>query len=320
LDLSSNGNARNEFRATATERQKFQVHMDFGRIFEGQGDFEAAVLEYQDALTILHNKRRGDLTQVDEALVHRRVGGALGRLGRFALAEVHYKKAMQLAPKDPRVWNDAGYSYYLQGRYAEAEITLKTGLSLAPDDERIKTNLGLSLAALGRNQEALGLLSQSSGDAIAHANLGYLLAATGQLDLARQQYETALALRPELDLARRALAQLDHRQHPAPAVSHMPTEMAQSQSQRQPFAPVDSSVQRVSPSGATRAVIPPPRPGLRIEPSVAYAQSPRTIRGGVAPRRDPRACLPGGSAASLATPDGASSAQNVEIPFRPELP
>ena len=122
---------------------------------------------------------------------------------------MHYKKAIGLAPKDHRVWNDAGYSYYLQGRWADAERTLKSAERLAPEEPRIKTNLGLVLAAAGRPDAALPLLSQFSGDAIGHANLGYLLAATGQVDLARQQYLQALALRPNLDLARRALARLD---------------------------------------------------------------------------------------------------------------
>ncbi len=133
----------------------------------------------------------------------------LDRLGRFAQAEVHYRKALRLSPRDPKIWNDAGYSYYLQGRWADAERTLKTASRYAPEDERITTNLGLTLAAAGRTKEAISLLSRYSGDAIGHSNLGFLLAATGQVELARQQYLQALALRPNLALAQRALAQLD---------------------------------------------------------------------------------------------------------------
>ena len=93
----------------------------------------------------------------------------MDRLGRFAQAETHYKKALKLSPKDPKIWNDAGYSYYLQGRWADAERALKTAVRLAPDDERIRTNLGLTLAAAGRTKEALPLLSQSNGEAIGHS-------------------------------------------------------------------------------------------------------------------------------------------------------
>ncbi len=211
-DHAPSPNPRTDFHAKATSRQQFQVHIDFGRAFEAQGNADAAIVEYQDALKVVENKRRGPFRPDDEALAHRRIGGAMDRLGRFAQAETHYKKALKLSPKDPKAWNDAGYSYYLQGRWADAEHALKTAVRLAPNDERIRTNLGLTLAAEGRTKEALALLSQASGEAIGHINLGYLLAANGQLDLARQQYETALALRPDLTVARRALAQIDHKQ------------------------------------------------------------------------------------------------------------
>jgi Flp pilus assembly protein TadD len=214
-----------EFHATATDRQRFQVRIDFGRVFESQGNLDAAVIEYQEALNVAATRRRGSLGPADEAVAHRRMGGALDRMGRFAQAETHYKKALALSPKDSKIWNDAGYSYYLQGRWADAERALQQAAVLAPEDNRIRTNLGLTMAAAGRANEALLLLSQSNGDAVGHANLGYLLAAAGQFDLARVQYETALAMRPDLELPRRALARIDlqqqQRQAPptAPAIA-----------------------------------------------------------------------------------------------------
>ncbi len=200
-----------DFRENASDRQRFQVRIDFGRIFEKQGDFDAAITEYQAALVVAQAKRGGRLTADDIALAERRIAVANDRLGRFALAETHYRKALKHAPKDPRVWNDLGYSYYVQARYADAERALRTAARLNPDDERARLNLGLALAAAGRPQEALPLLSQAGGDAAGHANLGYLLAATGQPELARLEYQKALALRPDLDVARRALAAIDHK-------------------------------------------------------------------------------------------------------------
>ena len=193
VDQSQASGTGPEFHATATNRQRFQVHLDFGQISKAQGNLDAAVLEYQDALTVAESRGRDGFRPADQALAHRRMAGAFDRLGKFAQAEVHYKKAVGLSPKDPKIWNDAGYSYYLQGRLTDAERTLKTAMKLSPDDERIRVNLGLTLAALGRTEEAQPLLSVSNGDAIGHANLGYLLAASGQFDLARRQYETALA-------------------------------------------------------------------------------------------------------------------------------
>jgi Tfp pilus assembly protein PilF len=224
VDLSRTAGENVTFRKTATERQKFQVHVDFGKIFEVQGNLDGAIQEYRDALNFAEGRGRGgQLTADDEALAHRRIASALDRQGQFGQSEPHYQKALKLAPRDPKVWNDAGYSYYLQGRWAEAERSLRTALKLAPDDTRVRTNLGMALAAAGKAEAALPLLSTNQGDAIAHANLGYLLASTGQFERARQEYQAALSIRPDLTLARRALAQLDRQEH---GVASPPTALA----------------------------------------------------------------------------------------------
>jgi Flp pilus assembly protein TadD len=255
MDLSRPHDPKTVFHEKATDRQRFQVHIDFGRIFETQGNFDSAVLEYQDALTVVEKKRHGPFRPSDEALAHRRMAGALDRLGRFAQAETHYKQALNLSPKDPKIWNDAGYSYYLRGRWADAERALMTAAKLAPDDERIRVNLGLTLAAQGRTESALPLLSHTSGDAVGHANLGYLLASTGQFDLARRQYEQALALRPDFDLPRRALARIELQQGHSQSSGAPPNMMAEHT--RTTAHPVDSSVNQAS---AASVKIPPPRP------------------------------------------------------------
>jgi tetratricopeptide (TPR) repeat protein len=212
VELSRTVGENTTFHPTATDRQRYQVHLDFGRVFENQGNLDRALQEYQDALTVAETKRHRGFKAADQALAHRRMAALFDRLGRFSLAGEHYQKALKLSPKDPKIWNDSGYSYYLQGRWDEAERALKTALKLAPDDARVRTNLGLTLAASGRSQEALPFLSRSEGDAVGHANLGYLLASTGQLGPARQEYGKALAMRPDLALARRALVQLDRQQ------------------------------------------------------------------------------------------------------------
>ncbi len=244
----------NGFRKDVTQDQRIHVHIDLGRVFESQGNFEAALSEYQQALAACEHRGFGRTRSADEALAHRRMGNALDRLGRFAQAEVHYKTALKLSPRDPKIWNDAGYSYYLQGRWTDAERTLKTGAKFAPEDVKLKTNLGLTLAAAGRTQEALPLLSQYSGDAIGHANLGYLLAATGQIELARQQYLQSLALRPSLDLARRALAQLDRAQDAAAVAAAGPPP-----AQAGTIASARSDDDAVLQAATKRIGIPPPR-------------------------------------------------------------
>ena len=191
-----------------------------GRIYEAQGGFEAAIAEYQKALdACAHgglNLVRGKGLGEKQALAHRRMGAAFDRLGRFAQAEAHYRAALKLHPNDPKVWNDSGYSYYLQGRWIDAERNLKMADKLDPENPRFQTNLGLALAAEGKSDEALAALSKAGGPAAAHANLGYLLAALGKTEEARKHYQDALKLQPDLAPVRQALATLDNKRPPTP--------------------------------------------------------------------------------------------------------
>ncbi len=254
VDLSRTLGENTPFRPSATDRQRFQVHLDFGRVFENQGNLDRALQEYQDALKVAETRGRGQFNAADQALAHRRMAAVFDRLGRFPQAEDHYKKALKLSSKDPKIWNDSGYSYYLQGRWDEAERALRTAMKLAPDDPRVRTNLGMALAAAGKTDEAMPLLSGNQGDAIGHANLGYLLASTGKYEQARQEYEKALAMRPDLALARRAMVQLDRQQRGLQDTPEQ-TPIAQARAR-----PVDPGVTTASTTGAEYSSLPAPPP------------------------------------------------------------
>ena len=204
---------KTDFHKDVSATQQFNVHLELARVYESQSNFEAAVAEYQKAAdvaairgTILAASKLGP---VQQALAQRRMGAALDRLGRFAQAETHYQQAMKLAPHDSRVWNDVGYSYYLQNRFEDAERTLKTADAMEPNNPRVLTNLGLVQAAQGKSEDALTSLVKANGPAIGHANLGFILAAMGKSPEARKHYSEALALQPSLAAARSAIAQLD---------------------------------------------------------------------------------------------------------------
>jgi|GEM_PF-2253966 len=237
------------FRSEPTPDEQFNVHVELGRVFETQSEFTAALDSYQKALEIATRRGFGSGVKGSGeklALVHRRLGGTLDRLGRFAQAEDHYRQALKAGPDNPKVWNDAGYSYYLQGRWADAERSLKTAAKLSPDDSRIQTNLGLTLAAAGKSDEALLALTKAGGSAVAHANLGYLLAAMDKKAEAREHYKQAIELQPNLAPAHQALAALDSSHAKASSVAETLIPRQPTAEPVQTAAKVDPKISRTS--------------------------------------------------------------------------
>jgi Flp pilus assembly protein TadD len=198
-----------EYHHKPTKEEQYNVHLELGRFLENQDSFELAMSEYQKALEACEKHASflaGGKSNEKQAVAHRRMGAILDRLGRFEQSETHYRTALKIHPRDPKVWNDAGYSYYLQSRWADSERALKTAASLDPNNTRVLTNLGLTLAASGKTNEALAAFTKAGGPSVGHTNLAYILAAMGQNDLAIEHYRTALEFQPDFEPAKQALA------------------------------------------------------------------------------------------------------------------
>ncbi len=246
------GLVRAGFEPKATPEQEVGLRMELGRVHEEAGQLEAAVVDYEKAIEALEKpgaprwSTRPSAGQ--KATAHRKLAVVLDRLGRFAESDVQYKAALKFSPDDPKVWNNAGYSQYIQGRWEEAERTLRTAARLAPADPKVATNLGLTLAARGKVDEALAVLTRAVGPAAAHADIGYVLAATGRRDEAVGHYRTALSLQPGLATAETALAEL------AKTVTVTPTATATVSTPDLPPLPADDSVSRASMSAPRRGL------------------------------------------------------------------
>jgi tetratricopeptide (TPR) repeat protein len=229
----------NDFRAKVERGQEAGVHLDMGRGYESRGQPDIAAAEYQKALEVLDRPGRdgesSHLIVEQKATAHRRLAELLDRQGRFAQSDLHYKAALKVAPNDPKVWNNAGYSYYIQGRWEEAERTLRTALRLAPEDSKIATNLGLTLTALGKEPEAFKLLSKPGGTVAAHQNMGYVLASTGRTAEAADHYRKALVLQPDLVTVKNALAKLG--ESSPSLLAEAPTDSSLAKANVEPQAP-----------------------------------------------------------------------------------
>jgi Tfp pilus assembly protein PilF len=162
--------------------------------------------KYKEAIALYERAREKDPSLHD---VSRHLAVLYDRMDNFEAAKREYQLALQRNPKDPDLHNDLGYGYYCRGNFAEAEKHLRQALAHDPKHARAWTNLGLTLGQQGKYVEALEAFAKVVTPAQAQCNLAFLLTAQGKLAEAKQAYREALALEPELRLARAALAKLE---------------------------------------------------------------------------------------------------------------
>ena len=78
----------------------------------------------------------------------------------WQLAELNYKKALEITPNDIHLLNNLGYSYLLQKRYDEASGYLQRAIEISPQHEEAHVNLAILDVQRGDQQTALKRLSR----------------------------------------------------------------------------------------------------------------------------------------------------------------
>jgi tetratricopeptide (TPR) repeat protein len=134
-------------------------------------------------------------------------GRDLATLGRFSEAEKNLLAAKEV-PGDHqwRAYVTLGDLCECDGRYAEAEVWFRKGMEARPDWTPSWVHLGAFLMRRGRFEEAgevlkAGLSAEGDRDEI-FLNLGRCRRAVGDLEGAARLYECALRLSPDYALAR----------------------------------------------------------------------------------------------------------------------
>lgn len=126
--------------------------------------------------------------------------------GLHKQAQGFYERALTVAPNDPSVINNLGYSLYLDDRYKEALSKLKTAARLDPSRPQIFTNLGFVYARLNKFDDALRNFARAGGEFYARTQLAVLLEAAGRDRDAIKHYEVARRVRPDsADVLRRLI-------------------------------------------------------------------------------------------------------------------
>lgn len=137
-------------------------------------------------------------TQVGPGLVEANnlLGIAYDRVGWHKQAAEAYNRALTVAPRDPVVIANLGYSLYLADDYAGALKRLKQAAKLAPGTPVIYNNLGVVTARVGKYDEAYKYFAIASNDYDAHLKLAAILEDHGRDRDAIRNYEAALAMQP----------------------------------------------------------------------------------------------------------------------------
>jgi Tfp pilus assembly protein PilF len=107
-----------------------------------------------------------------------------------------------------------GWTYHFQGKIGEAIEECKRAIEVDPDFGNPYNDIGAYLISLGRHDEAIPWLERAvearryEPRHFPHFNLGRVYVAKGMLTRAREEFQHALSIEPEYQLASQALENL----------------------------------------------------------------------------------------------------------------
>jgi len=187
-------------RAELSVQEAAKVQLKLAEDFDRNGRDAEAVVYYEKA-------RAADSHL--QGRIGRRLAVLYDRLGNTQQAQAEYKKALKAKPRDADLLVDFGYFYYTRGQWKEAEEQLRAALAVNSKHARAWVNRGLTLAQQNRYDDSVAASEHAVSKAEAQSNLAFILMTQGKRDEARRAYYQALALDPELPIARKALAKLE---------------------------------------------------------------------------------------------------------------
>lgn len=124
------------------------------------------------------------------------LGLAYDRMGWHTLAAEAYNRALTVAPKDPNVLANLGYSLYLADNYEGALRRLKQAAKLSPGTPVINNDLAIVEARLQKYDAAFKHFAAASNEYDAHLKLASILEEQKRDRDAIRHYEAALRIQP----------------------------------------------------------------------------------------------------------------------------
>ena len=126
--------------------------------------------------------------------------------GDFLNAVQAYQEGLKIDPNSDYIQNNLGYSHLMQGNIEEAIASFKKAIALNDKKEIYHNNLGLAYARKGEAALALNEFEFSADEAQSHYLLANVFYEKGLYNQAREQYSSALNLKPDMEKAQTKMA------------------------------------------------------------------------------------------------------------------
>ncbi len=140
----------------------------------------------------------------DSVLGHTFLGLHHERSGDISAARAEYEAAYDLDPGNPAICVEIGQTWAAEGDYVVAELWLRNGVALRPGDPALweilaRFYLNHNITAAGRAIEITETLVElTPEDAVAHDLRGWAALQVGEYEVAREHFQQAINLDPEL--------------------------------------------------------------------------------------------------------------------------
>ena len=180
----------------AVTEQNYIARSNLGYEFAQRGQFDEAVVQFQDAVRIAPTFLPA----------RKSLALALARRGRIREAAEQYEMAIRFQPTDASLRVDYGLALANAKHQAEAKVQYETALRLQPGLAVAHLRLADLLLQIGQTADAIAeynrALSLDAASPEAHNNFGVALARSGKLREAIAQFSEVLRLKPDYTDAR----------------------------------------------------------------------------------------------------------------------